>query len=115
MSIDDLIETNKNENEMTLPNKFVCWCSGGKDSIAQSIKLVELGYRNFPIIFIDTGIEWEQMYDYIENKVKPFFEKYGCKIYTYKSQYTWSSYFYRIKQKGNRKGEIYGFPFTIGV
>jgi len=96
-------------------NKSVVWWSGGKDSTAVILKLLELGYRDFNVVFIDTGIEFDEMYTYIERS-KKYFLKFGIKVKTYKSKkYTWENMFYSIKQKGKNKGDNYGFPYTCGA
>lgn len=63
------------------------------------------------IVFCDTGLEFPEMYEYI-NK----FEKYiNRKITIIKAEKDWDYWFYRTKQKGGNKGKIYGFPYTIGA
>lgn len=99
-------EDKKNKN-------IVVYWSGGKDSTAQILKMIELGYRGFDVVCIDTQLEFDEMYVYWEKCIN-YFKQFDIKVHTYKSQYTRDEYFYKVKMKGNRKGEIYGFPFTIG-
>jgi len=95
-------------------NNIIVYWSGGKDSTANILKMIELGFRNFNVVCINTGLEWDYMYVYWE-KCKKFFSKYGIKVHTYKSKYTWEEVFYKVKQKGNKKGQIYGFPYSVGA
>lgn len=85
--------------------------SGGKDSTAMLLKMIELNYKIDDIVFVDTGLELPEMYEYIKNV-----EKYiNRKITIIKPEHDWAWHFYRIKKKGKRKGQIYGYPFTIGA
>jgi 3'-phosphoadenosine 5'-phosphosulfate sulfotransferase (PAPS reductase)/FAD synthetase len=93
--------------------KILVFCSGGKDSVAMLIKMFKLGYKNFTIIFIDTGIEFKQMYKYWD-KLFEYLKNKPCKTHIYKSKYTWDQMFYSIKEKGKNKGDIYGFPYMVG-
>jgi 3'-phosphoadenosine 5'-phosphosulfate sulfotransferase (PAPS reductase)/FAD synthetase len=48
------------------PPKIVVSFSGGKDSTAMLIKLVESGYPISAVLFFDTGWEFPEMYRHIE-------------------------------------------------
>jgi 3'-phosphoadenosine 5'-phosphosulfate sulfotransferase (PAPS reductase)/FAD synthetase len=85
--------------------------SGGKDSTAMLFKMIELNYKIDDIVFVDTGLELPEMYEYIK-KVEIYIDR---KITILKSEHSWDWHFYKIKKKGNRKGQIYGYPYTIGA
>lgn len=51
--------------------KHIVSFSGGKDSTAMLLKMIEKGYKIDEIIFLDTGVEFPQMYEHIE-KVKKY-------------------------------------------
>ena len=60
--------------------KQIAMLSGGQDSSAMTLRMLELGMKIDYIIFCDTGLEFQEMYDYI-NKLDSFFQrKYGIKI-----------------------------------
>lgn len=91
--------------------KHIVSFSGGKDSTAMLLMMLEKNMPVDEIVFCDTGLEFPEMYEYI---IK--FEKYiDRKITIIKAEKNWDSWFYRVKQKGKHKGEIYGFPYTIGA
>ena len=49
--------------------------SGGKDSTAMLLRLLESGMPVDMILFSDTGLEFEQLYEHI-NKVEQYITKY---------------------------------------
>ena len=49
--------------------------SGGKDSTAMLLRLLESGMPVDMILFNDTGLEFEQLYDHI-NRVEQYITKY---------------------------------------
>ena len=49
--------------------KHIVSFSGGKDSTAMLLLMIEKGYKIDEIIFLDTGVEFPEMYEHIE-KVK---------------------------------------------
>lgn len=76
--------------------------SGGKDSTAMLLKMMELGMKIDEIIFLDTGVEFPQMYEHIK-KV----EKYiGRDITVLKSDKSYEYYmFEHVKTRGKNKGQ----------
>ena len=54
---------------------FVCSFSGGKDSTALLLRLLESGMPVDVVLFNDTGLEFEQLYEHI-NKVEQYITKY---------------------------------------
>ena len=94
---------------------IVSW-SGGKDSTAMLLRMIELDYKIDEIIFVDIrfnneiGGELPEMYEYID-RVEKYINRPITRI---KSEYTFKDYFYKEYEKGKRKGSIYGFPHTLG-
>ena len=94
---------------------IVSW-SGGKDSTAMLLRMIELNYKIDEIIFVDIrfneeiGGELPEMYEYID-QVEKYINRPITRI---KSEYTFKDYFYKKYEKGKRKGSIYGFPHTLG-
>lgn len=52
------------------PELHVVSFSGGKDSTAMLLKMIETGMRVDLILFCDTGMEFPAMYDHIEKVEK---------------------------------------------
>lgn len=57
---------------------FVVSCSFGKDSLAMLLKLIELGKRIDLVVFFDTGMEFQTIYN-LRNKVVALLNKLGIK------------------------------------
>jgi len=88
--------------------KHIVSFSGGKDSTAMLLRMIELDMPIDEIVFADTGLEFPELYDYIE-KVEKFI---GRKVIVLKSKYTWDERFYGKYVRGFNKGKIRGFPKT---
>lgn len=61
------------------------------------------------IIFADTGMEFQELYDYIE-RIENFI---GRKVKRIKANKTWDGLFFHAKKSGNNVGQINGFPMTM--
>jgi 3'-phosphoadenosine 5'-phosphosulfate sulfotransferase (PAPS reductase)/FAD synthetase len=80
--------------------------SGGKDSTAMLIMMLEDDYKIEEIIFADTTVEFPEMYEYLKEV-----EKYINKpIKILKPKKSWDELFYTRFKSGKYKGNIYGFP-----
>jgi 3'-phosphoadenosine 5'-phosphosulfate sulfotransferase (PAPS reductase)/FAD synthetase len=86
--------------------KHSYYVSGGKDSVAMLIKSVEDGCPVDNIYFMDTGLEFPEMYDYI-NKIEDYVDHEIVRILPHKNFY---EQFYKIHRRGKYSGEIWGFP-----
>jgi 3'-phosphoadenosine 5'-phosphosulfate sulfotransferase (PAPS reductase)/FAD synthetase len=82
--------------------------SGGKDSTALLLLMLERGWHIDEIIFCDTGMEFPQMYSHID-KVERYI---GRKVTRLKAEKTFEYYmFEHEKTKGERQGQKgYGWP-----
>lgn len=89
--------------------KHIVSFSGGKDSTAMLLMMIEKGFKIDRIINIDTTYEFPEMYRHIE-KVKDYIKEYGLKIETVKIDFDY--WFYKhIKTKGKNKGKKgYSWP-----
>lgn len=100
--------------------KHIVNFSGGKDSTAMLIKMLEENMKVDEIIFCkvmatkDIGAELPEMYDYIAKIDKYIQEKYNKRITYLTQEKTFEDYFYTKKIRGKRKGQIYGFPALNG-
>lgn len=82
--------------------------SGGKDSSAMLIHLIEEDYPIDKIVFADTGLELPELYDYLDT-----LEEYtGKKICRLTSDKSFEDYFYEIPAYGKYHDlqQIRGFP-----
>lgn len=87
--------------------------SGGKDSTAMLLRMIEKKIRIDRIFFVDTGLELPETYDFIIKLNNYCIEKINKKITILKDYKDWDYYFYKIHLKGNNKGKIRGFPYII--
>lgn len=69
------------------PKYHIASFSGGKDSTAMVLHMIELGYPLDEVIFCDTSVEFPDMYEHIE-KVKAVIESNGIKFTTLKYKFT---------------------------
>jgi len=82
--------------------------SGGKDSTAMLLRMIELDMQIDEIIFADTGAEFPELYDYIKRV-----EKYiGRKVTIVHPNRTFKESFFKKIESGKLAGQIRGFPFV---
>ena len=83
--------------------------SGGKDSTAMLIRMIEKGIHIDEIVFADTGFEYPELYDYIK-KVERYI---GRKITILKPEKDlFKKWFYGKVTRGENKGKVRGFPLV---
>lgn len=80
--------------------------SGGKNSTALLIRLHELKKMPDRVVFCDTGLEYPDVYKYIQ-EIQNYISK---KIEIVKGKKSWEDQFYKVHKKGKLEGEIWGFP-----
>jgi len=83
--------------------------SGGKDSTAMLLRMIELGEKIDYIVFADTGYEFPLLYDYISMIEK----RIGREIKILKPSSSFDSWRFGKLSRGKNKGEIRGFPQVI--
>lgn len=91
-----------------MEKKYIVSFSGGKDSTAMLLLLIEKDYPIDEIIMCDTGVEFAEMYEHI-GKVKDMIE---LPITILKSERSFEYYMFdHVKTKGKNKGSKgYSFP-----
>jgi 3'-phosphoadenosine 5'-phosphosulfate sulfotransferase (PAPS reductase)/FAD synthetase len=89
--------------------KHIVSFSGGKDSTAMVLKMLELNMTIDKIIFADTTLEFPEMYEWI-NKIEEYI---GIPITRVSANHSWDSWFYGKFTKGRSEGIIRGFPFVV--
>lgn len=77
--------------------------SGGKDSTAMLLKMLEMGMQVDVVLFCDTGLEFPQLYDHIR-KVE---ENTGIEVTTVKSEHSFE-YLMFDKPIKRKKKELRG-------
>lgn len=83
--------------------------SGGKDSTAMLLRLLELGEQIDRIIFADTGFEFPELYEYIKRIEKHI----GRKIEIIKPETTFDDWRLSNWTKGELMDEKRGFPRVL--
>lgn len=82
--------------------------SGGKDSTAMLLHMMELGEQIDEVINMDTGMEFQEMYNHIE-KVRQIVEDAGIKFTTLKAEKSFEYYLMNhTLKKSDRLG--WGWP-----
>jgi len=89
--------------------------SGGKDSTAMVLVMLE---KNMPIDYIlwaDTGVEFPEIYAHIKKFDKWLQEKHGLQITQVKAEYDfWEAITHLKRKRGRNAGQPYGFPSFKG-
>ena len=97
--------------------KHIVSYSGGKDSSAMLIRMVEENMPIDDIVFINVmatpeiGAEFPEMYEYLQ-KMEEYIHR---KITVVPSVISFDEAFHQTYQTGKRAGTIYGYPLTIGA
>ena len=81
--------------------------SGGKDSTAMVLHMIELGEHIDEVINLDTGQEFPDMYAHIE-KVKKIIEDAGIKYTCLRAPHSFEYYLYEIEITSEKYGTHYG-------
>ena len=93
-----------------LKQYIVASFSGGKDSTAMVLKMIELGEHIDEVINVDTGMEFPPMYDHIE-RVRNVIESHGIKFTVLKGEHSFDWYLLNIEINGkNGIHHGYGWP-----
>lgn len=95
--------------------KYISMLSGGQDSTAMTVRLLELGEPLDYIIFSDTGLEHEEMYEYID-KLDAFFQRrYNMKITRLYPKHDFEHWVFGKMTKGEHEGKTRGTPIASGM
>lgn len=101
--------------------KHVLFLSFGKDSMATLILIKLLGLPLDEVVYVDIRYtkqisgEHPRMAEWIPTAERILLEEFGVPVRHLTAKGTFKDYFYKVKQKGNRIGDIYGFPYIIGA
>ena len=101
--------------------KHIAFCSFGKDSLAQIIKIKEMGLPLDEVVCCriwfdgNTPGEHPVQAEFITKATTVLKERYGIDVVFIRSDKTFKEYFYTLKQRGRHIGDCYGFPYIIGA
>ena len=101
--------------------KYILSLSFGKDSTALLIEVLKkklpLDYVIFCDIKFNDKISGEHplMSEWIPQAEKVLKDRFGVNVIHLTAKKNFTEQFYTIKEKGNHKGDTYGFPYTIGA
>lgn len=95
--------------------QYIASFSGGKDSVAMVLKLIEHNKPLDRIAFIDTRLDFGEQRNIIKICECKFKELKPELVFDYiRPELTFEEQFYTKIKKGKNKGQIYGWPYTIG-
>lgn len=83
--------------------KYIASCSFGKDSLAMLLKLLELKYPIDEVVFVDTGMEFQAIYN-IEKKIKKLLKEKGIKYTKLEFENSFEYYMFEHKVKSGKIG-----------
>jgi len=89
--------------------KYIATISGGKDSVAMCDLLLKNGYPIDYILFNDTGLEFKEMYKYIDKVESYFKERYNKEIIRTKPKKTFEELIFGKRVRGQNEGKVKGF------
>lgn len=101
--------------------KHIVSFSGGKDSTAMLLKMIEKNMQIDEIVFCEimatptVGAEYPEMYEYLDKVDQYLMKTIEKKITRIPSVISFEEQFYTVKTRGNHEGEIYGFPWNLGA
>lgn len=89
--------------------KSIVSFSGGKDSTAMLLMMLEQGMKVDYIIFCDTGMEFPQMYEHIERVNEYIGEKYGKMVTVLKSKNSFEYCLLHILRNRGKRAGTHGY------
>jgi len=92
---------------------YISMLSGGQDSSAMTVRLLEMGKKIDHIVFCDTGLEHDEMYEYID-KLDAFFKRrYNIQITRLHPKHDFEHWVYGEITRGDNIGKIRGVPSVL--
>lgn len=93
--------------------KYIASCSFGKDSLAMVLKLIKLNYPLDEVVFYDTGMEFQAIYD-IRDKILPLLEQHNIKYVELKPKQPFLYTMFEKPVKERKGGIHYGYSWCGG-
>ena len=100
--------------------KHIVSLSFGKDSMALLLEMIK---RKMPIDYViycdiryndELSADHPIMAEWIPNAEKILKDKFGVEVIHLHPSKTFEEFFYSVKEKGKHKGDIYGYPYSVG-
>lgn len=92
--------------------KSIVSFSGGKDSTALLLMMLERGMKIDYVLFCDTGMEFPQMYEHIERVNAYIGEKYGKMVTVLKSKNSFEYGLLHILRKKGKRAGMHGYGWS---
>lgn len=92
--------------------KYIAMLSGGQDSTAMTLRLLELGEPLDYIVFSDTTLEFKEMYEYIAKLDDFIIRKYNKKITILQPRKSYEEWVFGEVTSGEMIGQIRGVPLV---
>ena len=93
--------------------KCIASVSFGKDSLAMLLKLIEEGWQLDEVVFYDTGMEFNAIYE-TRDMVLPMLNTYGIKYTTLTPEYDFEWKMFEKPVNGRKNGFHYGYSWCGG-
>lgn len=94
------------------PKHYVA-LSGGKDSTAMLVRMLEIGMQVDYVLFADTGMEFPEIYAHLRKMDSWLRTNYDLNITWLKPMSTWDKWFYGAVTRGKMKGQRRGYPLFL--
>lgn len=91
--------------------KYIASCSFGKDSLAMVLMLIERGLPLDEVVFYDTGMEFQAIYD-LRDAMLPIFQQHGIK---YTTLYPDNPFLYDMLERPVKGRERRGYGWCGGL
>lgn len=102
--------------------KYIASCSFGKDSLAAILVCLEHGIKIDSVVYCqimfdeNTGAELPEHEEWVHNHAIPLLkERYGLETTIVQAKRSYKEQFYTRKKRGKYKGDLYGFPYSLGA
>ena len=92
--------------------KSIVSFSGGKDSTALLLMMLERGMKVDYILFCDTGMEFPQMYEHVDNVDRYIREKYGKMVTVLKAKHSFEYGLLHILRKKGKRAGMHGYGWS---
>lgn len=96
--------------------KYIASLSGGKDSVALTLGLIEKGYPLDEVVYYDNGMDFKSIHDVIYNQVKPALDTHDIKLVTLhpKNNFMYDMFERPVKYR-KKEGCHYGYSWCGGA
>ena len=90
---------------------IVCF-SGGKDSAAMLLRMIEMEMQVDLVLFADTGKEFPQLYAYVD-RMEKYITSLGIEFRRVAPEKTWDDWFFGKVTRGKMEGQQRGWPLMF--